>query len=1170
MILLLISSCKEESTEEEVSISIDDLSSSSEESNVPSSRPSGESSSASKETCEMLEGEKCSLEEDCYNGGWIEAVKERCCSGSCYTREEMQREMTLVNEDNSVDVIVERMPDNSVVVFYEFVSEQIGKLPVEAYDEGDGLYSVMINGVAYEFEVDFEFKELPESGQRTIDKEDETLPSEESEPEDTIQQAEQEVVPVQDPPEEPESAPVKKIIPIKEDKREEEDKPAQEKEEEKIKEEINETIKYKGELGDFSMLVNLGKNSPTGLFSMYFSDSLGIDLEELASEMNNVVSVKNNSILIKNEENNIQPFILSKKGNSTVKVSYQGYIVKLEKEPLIEKKINIEEDIEKRVQEIENINTEGFWKIVTIPYKVFKEMRLRSVENNFENNLEKHVRKIEAGQSKVSRKIQKLIEKDRKNKITGNVVYTGANIEPGFYKTFNGILVEDISDDEARDIRKIRGVEKVSPNLEVKVSLYDSVGLINADKLWDSGFTGEGVSIAVIDTGVDYTHPDLGGCLGEGCKVIDGYDFVNNDNDPMDDQGHGTHVAATAAGKSDSIVIGENIEDTCEVEDTIKEGETKSYTVSDIFMEIELVSINDTLIELVINNDSTKVTISNNEGYFYYYGIEHKITYLFDSYAELCLNHSIQTIDIEVNLSGVAPDAKIYAYKVLDSSGSGSFNDVIASVERAVDPNNDGDLSDHVDIISMSLGGHCGSYSENCGPNDDISIAIDNAVKNGVVAVIAAGNSGPNKGTIGTPGTSREAITVGAACKPDQINNMGGYCPNEIARFSSRGPVEFEDGILNKPDILAPGVMICAAQWNNAWSSSECLDSEHTAISGTSMATPHVAGAAALLKQAHPDWDPHNIKSALLFSSKDLGFESYEQGAGFMNVQDANNEKLFFNLYSLNLGRITNALPESINLTIKNDGDSVIDLNLSVGNSNIFIEKEQVSIEPGSVEGILISLNSLLGDGYYTGFINISSQSYSYKLPFSYWMGSQIILNIESGIEPSTSHIAITNENITYAETEFRVVDGKSFYVTKGNYVVYALGDTLSNDVEYILMDKVEVEQNSEVSVTLDINDARPFTIKAEALDGTKLLLYQWQKVYNVFTEDGCYLTNYILDPIYGDRTVYVSNKPEIDATVDIIFKYDGVPSDKERGPEEFSYSGGFSWRTNCDQYEEE
>ena len=70
----------------------------------------------------------------------------------------------------------------------------------------------------------------------------------------------------------------------------------------------------------------------------------------------------------------------------------------------------------------------------------------------------------------------------------------------------------------------------------------------NISKLWSKGYTGKNVKVAIVDTGIDYTHPDLGGCFGKACKVQIGYDFVNNDEDPMDDNGHGTHVAATAAG----------------------------------------------------------------------------------------------------------------------------------------------------------------------------------------------------------------------------------------------------------------------------------------------------------------------------------------------------------------------------------------------------------------------------------------------------------------------------------------------------------------------------------------------------------------------------------------------------------------------------------------------
>src|SRR3989338_479040 len=172
------------------------------------------------------------------------------------------------------------------------------------------------------------------------------------------------------------------------------------------------------------------------------------------------------------------------------------------------------------------------------------------------------------------------------------------------------------------------------------------------------------------------------------CKVIAGYDFFNKDSDPMDDHGHGTHVAATAAGN----------------------------------------------------------------------GI----------------------------LKGVAPDAKIVAYKVLSNSGSGWWSEIIAAIDRSVDPNQDGNYNYHLDIISLSLGG-----SGN--PDDPPSKAIDNAVNNGVVAVVAAGNSGPGSGTINSPGTARKAITVGAMEK----NQL-------IASFSSRGPVTWSSGTINKPDVVAP------------------------------------------------------------------------------------------------------------------------------------------------------------------------------------------------------------------------------------------------------------------------------------------------------------------------------------------------------------------------------
>ena len=373
-----------------------------------------------------------------------------------------------------------------------------------------------------------------------------------------------------------------------------------------------------------------------------------------------------------------------------------------------------------------------------------------------------------------------------------------------YTETFNGLAL-NITETQAKEVKSSPFVKNVFPNYEVKASLMDSVPLINADDVWQLNdnqgkkVTGEGTTIAIIDTGIDYTHPDLGGCLGSNCKVIGGYDFINYDNDPMDDYGHGTHVAAIAAGgNSLTTALGGG-------------GPTPSPFLGPF--------------------------------------------------------------------RGVAPGAKLVAYKVLNQNGSGWDSGIISAIERSVDPNQDGNFSDHWDVINLSLGG----FGD---PDDPMSTAIDNAVNAGVVAAIAAGNSGQfGKFTIGSPGTARKAITVGATDKTDSL-----------AYFSSRGPVVWyndqkEGKVIVKPDVVAPGVNICAAQWDSWLNDRKCIDNSHISISGTSMASPHVAGVVALIKQKHPDWNPAQIKAVLKNKVKNItGKTVIEAGSGRIDALLAVNE----------------------------------------------------------------------------------------------------------------------------------------------------------------------------------------------------------------------------------------------------------------------------------------
>jgi serine protease AprX len=201
---------------------------------------------------------------------------------------------------------------------------------------------------------------------------------------------------------------------------------------------------------------------------------------------------------------------------------------------------------------------------------------------------------------------------------------------------------------------------------------------------------------------------------------------------------------------------------------------------------------------------------------------------------------------------GVAPAATIYAAKVLRRNGQGMMSDVMAGIDWAVDQG--------VHIISLSLGGP--------GPSDGhdaLAEMCDAAMASGVVVCVAAGNDGPANRTVGSPGASREAITVGASTDEDMI-----------ASFSSRGPTA--DGRV-KPDIVVPGHLITAARAKGTTMGTP-IDAYYAEASGTSMATPVAAGLCALLLQKEPDLTPAQVKARLMETAVDLGEHANTQGSG--------------------------------------------------------------------------------------------------------------------------------------------------------------------------------------------------------------------------------------------------------------------------------------------------
>ncbi len=214
----------------------------------------------------------------------------------------------------------------------------------------------------------------------------------------------------------------------------------------------------------------------------------------------------------------------------------------------------------------------------------------------------------------------------------------------------------------------------------------------------------------------------------------------------------------------------------------------------------------------------------------------------------------------------VAPGADLLIGKVLGDDGFGTESQVIDGMEWAV--------ARGADVVNMSLGSDAPSDG-----TDPMSRALNElSASSGALFVVAAGNAGPGQGTIGSPAAADAALTVGAVDRDDSL-----------ADFSSRGP-RTGDGAV-KPDVTAPGVGIVAARAAGT-TMGQIVDASYAA-SGTSMAAPHVAGAAALLAQQHPDWTAGRLKDALTSTARPIdGQRVTEQGGGRIDVAAASHPVL--------------------------------------------------------------------------------------------------------------------------------------------------------------------------------------------------------------------------------------------------------------------------------------
>ncbi|WP_406320062.1 S8 family serine peptidase [Streptomyces sp. NBC_01637] len=500
---------------------------------------------------------------------------------------------------------------------------------------------------------------------------------------------------------------------------------------------------------------------------------------------------------------------------------------------------------------------------------------------------------------------------------------------------------------------------------KVRPTLDRSTAQINAPTAWAAGHHGEGVKVAVLDTGADQTHPDLAG------RVSQAKDFSGSGS-TQDHFGHGTHVAATAAGSG-----------------AASGGLRK----------------------------------------------------------------------------GVAPSADLLIGKVLGDNGFGSESQVIEGMEWAV--------AQGARVVNMSLG----ADMETDG-TDPLSLAVNGMSRSSdALFVVAAGNAGElGEMTVGSPGAADAALTVGAVDRDDSL-----------AYFSSRGPRLGDKAA--KPDITAPGVGIVAARAAGT-TMGVPVDDYYVSAGGTSMATPHVAGAAALLAGQHPDWTGEQLKDALISTSRTVsGQVPTEQGGGRVDVKAAFTSPITAT-GTIVLGPFeTDGSPVEHAGTVRytNFSDREVSLSLQTAlkakggrelpTMALTLGADTVRVAPGATVEVPVGVNPAKADrGSYYGYVTATSaDGVSVHTTVSLWVHAPMHKVTTDSYGRDGEPTAWALLDVFGGDTEVRFTDWGVAEVEEGTYQI--AGTLLEGGgptgVRMVQVINPEVKVTTDTTVTLDARETK-------------------------------------------------------------------------------------------------
>ena len=575
------------------------------------------------------------------------------------------------------------------------------------------------------------------------------------------------------------------------------------------------------------------------------------------------------------------------------------------------------------------------------------------------------------------------------------------------YVAYNGITatvkISDITNmyenfGRDHDVQRIYNNDFKKGNIHIerlyKLDLDYSVSLIGADTVWtDPGADGTGMTVGVIDTGVDYTHPDLGSGFGAGFKVSAGYDFGDNDNDPMDCQGHGTHVSGImaadgvvkgvapkanivfgkivsgCAGFASDIDIARAFDYMADPTNTDSGPEGTHDPVASVNLSfgadygfVDPTAPDQQAIENCIASGIT-VALSAGNAYWSYYDFGY---YPFFPDAASIGSPSVTPNCIAVGASWNEKSrypalreystTSNYAYTV----GSGSPDPVTALGTNS-------DLG--YDYVYCGLGGSASDFPASVSGKIALiqrgtytfELKINNAEEAGAIGAIIFNDAarGDSLLTMDTGGETLPSVFIGHSAGTallvlaqapggDGTGRVGFPASNYVdtdapvdtmVDFSSWGP---PPDLSFKPDITAPG--------GGIWSTVPIAQGSYANYSGTSMSSPHIAACAALVKQVHPTWTPDQVKTVLMNTAElildpsGLPYSPHLMGAGRVNVNYAlhtdvtvtnNNDAKPY----VALGEIPDykTTPATFTVTLTNSGSAAVTYDISANAQNVAI-----------------------------------------------------------------------------------------------------------------------------------------------------------------------------------------------------------------------------------------